>query len=772
MVKGRVQGVGFRPFIYALSKKYKLHGTVHNNLDCVIIHVEGDSDNLNNMVGDLQKSPPKLAKINEIIIKEIPNGNFQDFTIISSQGSGSSIPRISADAAICDQCVEEMKDPQNRRYRYPFINCTQCGPRYTIVQALPYDRPNTTMKEFAMCGDCQKEYEDPGDRRHHAQPICCPVCGPTITLHNRDGIAVADDYDAITETVNLIKKGNIIAIKGIGGYHLACDANQAEAIHKIRLRKKRPHRPLGIMVKSLEVAKSLCHITKSEEEILTGPEMPIVVLQKKKGRLLPENLSPGLSTLGIMLPYTPLHHLLFENDMLDCLVMTSANPSGYPILYKSDCLEHIKDISDYLLNHNRNIYLPIDDSVVQFDRENMLYLRQGRGMVPDPIKTYFKVDEIIALGGNQKNTFAVGKQQHIVLSPHIGDLDNEEMIQSFQEQLQHFKAWLGVKGKYLAVDKHPLYATSYIGKESEGKLIAIQHHHAHHVSCMEDNGLKKPCLGIILDGTGYGEDGRIWGFEFLYGDAASFERLAHLQYTPLPGGEIAVKEPWRNAVGMLTFYWGQEGVELSRNLFPEKSSEISILSNLINNNLHTPMAGTCGRLFDSISAILGICTISTYEGEAAIKLSDYMLREPMDSSATTYPYHIKKNISDQLQVDFSPMIYQIVQERLNRQPLPTIIQKFHRTIVSCCVDTILRLMKMRPDLNKDVVLSGGSFQNVYLARNIQCSLQKEGFNVYIQRNVPCHDGGLSLGQIIIASQAIAQNKKGGDDFCASEYLQG
>lgn len=752
MVTGRIQGVGFRPFVYSLSKKYGLAGTVQNNIGCVMIVVEGTGKKLAEMVKELQMSPPPLSKIDQITINQIPLYGYQEFSIISSQISSDSIPWMSPDAAICKHCLEELMDPNNRRFHYPFINCTQCGPRYTIIESLPYDRPYTTMKKFEMCQQCREEYEDSTNRRHHAQPICCPGCGPIISLHNHQGESIAEQQLAVIQTVELIKQGKIIAIKGLGGYHLACDAHQASVINRIRMAKKRPQRPLAIMVKSLDVAKKLCYISTKEEEMLTSSEMPIVVLTRKKDCLLPENLSPGLSTVGMMLPYTPLHHLLFENSGLECMVMTSANSSGLPIQYKNDSVQALQGICDYFLTHNREINYPVDDSVVQHTGDHMLYLRRARGFVPDPLKTNAKVDGIIALGGNQKNTFAVGKQQFIVMSPHIGDLENEEMIHSFEEQLHHFKDWLTVEEKYIAVDKHPLYASNTLSKGLKGIVIPIQHHHAHQVSCMEDNGLEEPCLGIILDGTGYGDDGHIWGFEFLYGNGHSFERLAHLQYTPLPGGEKAVEEPWRNVVGMLLHFWPKEGKELSIKLFPEKSKEINMMESMVINQINTPMAGTCGRVFDAISAILGVCVMSTYEGEAAIKLSDVMNGLQMESDET-YSFYLQTNSKNLLQLDLSPMIYQIIQDRFNKKPITRIIQTFHRTIVSCCVQTVQKLVEQRPELNKKVVLSGGSFQNVYLVSELQNRLSKEGFTVYTHKNVPCHDGGLSLGQIIIASHA-------------------
>jgi hydrogenase maturation protein HypF len=751
-VTGRVQGVGFRPFVYSLANKFQLTGTVQNNLDHVILIVEGREDQLARAVEELKVSPPPLSKISKITINEIPPVHFEEFTIIPSKKIDSySLPWVSADAAICEECLQEMNNPSNRRYKYPFINCTQCGPRYTIIQALPYDRPNTTMSEFSMCDQCYEEYENPLNRRHHAQPICCTSCGPVISLYHRNGELSAQEEQALFEAGELISGGHIVGIKGIGGYHLACDALQERTIEEVRARKNRPRRPLAIMARDLDVVKKHCYLSKEEEEMLTSPIMPIVVLQKRTECTLPEVLSPGLSTIGIMLPYTPLHHRLFETSGLECMVMTSANFSGLPIPYSEESIDD--RLYDYLLTHNRDIHLPIDDSVVQFSGENMLYHRRARGFVPDPLQSQSEVDGIIAFGGNQKNTFAFGKQKEIVISAHIGDLDNEEMVHFFKKQLHHYQTWLDTEVKHIAADKHPLYASAALAKEYECNAIPIQHHHAHLVSCMEDNEVIEPCFGIILDGTGYGDDGNIWGFEFLYGDAHFFERLGHLEYTPLPGGEKAVKETWRNAVGMLHHYWQEDGIEMAMKLFPDKVNEINIIKRMLVNQLHSPMAGTCGRVFDAVSAILGICLSSSYEGEAAIMLSDVMIAET-EHTDETYPFHIKTNQENQLQLDLSPMIYHIIQDKFNNVSTTKIIQIFHRTIVSCCVEMIETLVKLHPHMNRTVMLSGGSFQNIYLQKEIKAKLEDQGFVVKTHRNVPCHDGGLSLGQIVIASHFI------------------
>jgi hydrogenase maturation protein HypF len=751
-VTGRVQGVGFRPFVYSLAKKLQLTGTVQNNLDHVMLILEGNEDELVRAIKELKESPPPLAKIDHITITKIPPVYFEEFTIIPSKKIDSySLPWISADAAICEDCLQEMNDPINRRFKYPFINCTQCGPRYTIIQALPYDRPNTTMSEFMMCEHCQEEYDNPLNRRHHAQPICCSACGPDIRLFHQSGEMAAQEEEALLVTGSFLRSGHIVGIKGIGGYHLACDAHQERAIVEIRKRKNRPHQPLAIMARDMEVVKKHCYLSKEEEEMLTSPIMPIVVLRKREQCTLPEELSSGLSTIGIMLPYTPLHHRLFETSGLECMVMTSANISGLPIPYREESIEGC--LYDFLLTYNRDIHLPIDDSVVQFDGDHMLYHRRARGFVPDPFQTESAVDGIVALGGNQKSTFALGKQNDIVVSAYIGDLDNEEMIHFYKDQLFHYKKWQGVEMKHLAVDQHPLYASAELAKEYDCHVIRIQHHHAHLVSCMEDNGIEEPCFGIILDGTGFGDDGNIWGFEFLYGNAQSFNRLGHLEYTPLPGGEKAVKETWRNAVGMLHHYWQEDGIEMAMKLYPDKANEINILKRMIVNQTHTPMAGTCGRVFDAVSAILGICLTSTYEGEAAIRLSDYMINQT-EHSDEVYPFHIKPKQENQLQLDLSQMLSQIIQDKFNNVSTAKIIHTFHSTIVSCCVEMIARLAEGNPHLNRTVMLSGGSFQNLFLMKEIKVKLEEKGFAVKTHKNVPCHDGGLSLGQIIIASQAI------------------
>ncbi|WP_051314611.1 carbamoyltransferase HypF [Alteribacter aurantiacus] len=761
VVKGRVQGVGFRPFIYGLASRLNIKGTVQNNVDGVIIIGEGEWNNLLQFNGQIKESAPRLSRIEYVAVDDITYKGYEEFSIIPSVATGKEVSLISPDAAVCEDCINEMNNPLDRRYKFPFINCTQCGPRYSIIHKLPYDRPYTTMASFHMCTVCREEYTDPTNRRHHAQPICCAQCGPRLELRMSNG-QVCEGEEAINKAILLLKSNKIVAVKGIGGYHLACNARAEEPINQLRKVKHRPKRPFAVMADCLETVMEMCEMTDVEEAVLNSSEMPITLLKKKPSYPLSDCIAPRLSTLGVMLPYTPLHHLLFREG-LNGLVMTSANVSGSPILYKDDdcSFNQLRALSDAILTHDRPIYRPIDDSVVQCERDQITLLRRARGYAPDPLKTYAPVDSILALGGNQKNAFALGVGSHIFVSPHIGDLDHEEMVGAFREHLAHYKKWLGFKEKYVVIDKHPLYETNRLARELGSNVLKVQHHHAHHVSCMEEHGLKKPTLGIILDGTGYGNDGHVWGFELLYGDKGSFERLGHLRYTPLPGGEKAVKEPWRNAVGMLINSFSQEGRELACALFPDRKREIDLIENMVKKGVNTPLGGTCGRLFDAVSAMLGVCSVSTYEGEAAIKLAEF--GQDQAKKGEHYPFQIH-DLNGTIQLDFSSGLYEIASDRLSMKPTRTIAQAFHRTVVEMSVQMVMSAVKKRPDLNRNVVLSGGSFQNFFLRDELKKELSERGFEVFTHRLIPCHDGGLSVGQLIIASEWISRQsaKKGSE----------
>lgn len=748
-VKGRVQGVGFRPFIFQIAAEFGIKGTVQNNMDGVKIFANGSAEELQSFVTALRLKSPRLARIDQVLVDELTPTSFQTFEIIPSERTGKSSLVIPVDSAVCHECVAEMNDPNNFRYRYPFINCTQCGPRYTIIDALPYDRPYTVMKEFKMCAECEAEYENPLDRRHHAQPIACSSCGPFVQLKAITGEIIAEREEAMMATSKLIKEGKIIAIKGLGGYHLVCDAFNEKAVHLLRLRKNRPKRPLAVMAASIEIIKKVCDVTEQEMSIMQSPEAPIVILKKNRMSGLAENLAPAMNTLGVMLPYTPLHHLLLDGEDLSVVVMTSANPSGLPILYKDEeAFIYLDGIADYVLSNNRKILHPLDDSVVQVVGGKMSFLRRSRGYVPDPIVTNKLVHRVVALGPQQKNTFAIGRNDQIFIGPHIGEMGHLEVAEHFESEFTHLMKWMGIEADTIAVDMHPYYVTTWLGEQMDGNVIQVQHHHAHLVSCMEDNQISEPTFGLILDGTGYGEDGHIWGFELLYGDASSYERLGHLHYTHLPGNEKAIAEPWRNATGMLIDYFGEKGKMFAKSLFEDKHYEIEILANMVRKEMNSPLAGTCGRLFDAVSAILGICKVATYDGEAAIKLSELMDDEQV---VTSYSYKFIQSEEGLTTIDFEPALLEIVNDRLSGVDRKEIVRRFHETIVALSVEIILLVSTQKPSLNKTVALSGGSFHNPYLAHEIARRLSEKQFRVFTHERVPCNDGGVSLGQLIIAA---------------------
>lgn len=750
-VKGRVQGVGFRPFIFQIAKEFSIKGTVQNNMDGVRIRAEGDERNLNTFIAAIKKQAPRLARIDGVTTEEEELADFQEFTIIPSERIGKSSLVIPVDSAVCDECLAEMRDPDNFRASYPFINCTQCGPRYTIIDELPYDRPFTVMKEFTMCEKCEEEYSDPLNRRHHAQPIACETCGPGVELFEISGRAIAVGDEAFQKTADLLRNGKIVAVKGLGGYHLACDAYNEEAVRALRHRKKRLNRPLAVMAANMETVNQICEVWEREAIALQSPEAPIVVMKQKLTGGLADSVAPGMGTIGVMLPYTPVHHLLFDRGASPVLVMTSANPSGLPMLHKDEeAFSYLDGIADYVLANNREILHPIDDSVVRVLGDEITFLRRARGYVPDPFETNQPVHDVVALGPQQKNTFAIGRHGQIFMGPHIGDMENIEVAQHFEMELAHLLKWLGISGKTVAVDMHPGYATTLMAKEMNARIIPVQHHHAHLVSCMEDNGLNEPVFGIILDGTGFGEDGNIWGFEILYGDGDSYRRLAHLAYTHLPGSARAVKEPWRNATAMLIDYFGEKGTELAVNLFPDRENEIAIIANMVARGINSPLAGTCGRLFDAVSAILGVCEVSTYDGEAAISLSE-MIIEDEKERYEAYPYRLIDGDGDMDRIDFSQALQQIVAERLDGTDIVTIVRRFHETVADICVYSVAKWSLHHPEFNKTVVLSGGSFHNPFLAAEISRRLKEKGFAVYTHGKVPCSDGGISLGQLIIAA---------------------
>jgi len=685
---------------------------------------------------------------------------------MKSRHSGASELMIPPDTAVCDDCLQEMRNPNSRYYRYPFVNCTQCGPRYSIIRSLPYDRMSTSMRDFEMCTYCKDDYGNVRNRRFHAEPIACKRCGPRLMLIDTSGNTIASGNDAITLTKRRLKQGAIVAVKGIGGYHLACDALSSKVVRLVRQRKRRPSRPLAVMASSLAICEMLSTLTQPERELLTSPQRPIVVTRLRSMDVLPTEITPHLQTIGLMLPYTPLHHLLLEDWDLPCIVMTSANSSGLPILYQDEeALSYLATIADYILTYDREIVNPIEDSVVQWKEGRIDFLRRGRGYVPDPALTSLNVDGIVALGGQQKNAVAFGRSNQLFLGPPSGDLGSLEMEHYARKQYMHYSQVLGVTPHTAAVDLHPGYNTLALTDPAKLHIEYVQHHHAHHVSCMIDNGLTESCYGLILDGTGYGTDGCIWGFELLYGNASSYERLGHLRYTPLPGGEASIKQPWRTAVAMVLSLLPDKGETLLRLRYPDKDYEINLIGRMIQKNVNVPLAGTCGRLFDAVSSLLGLCDVSTYEGEAAILLAEFASFGERER-ISAYPYTITAK-EELLEIDFSPMFEKLLKDILHGIPTQSIALRFHETVAKAAVNLLLRAHEGNRARNKQIVLSGGSWHNRNLSERIRHKLEKAGYTVLFHRLVPCDDGGIAQGQLAIAAQATAyrSNQGGSDKSC-------
>ncbi|WP_042355366.1 carbamoyltransferase HypF [Bacillus rubiinfantis] len=746
-IRGRVQGVGFRPFVYQLACQLQLSGTVQNNMDGVKIFLEGEEDLIQMFLTEVKEKAPRLAKIKEILVESTAVQHVQKFSIIPSERSGTSQLVIPIDSAVCEDCLEEMNDPNDFRYQYPFINCTQCGPRYTIIDELPYDRPYTSMKSFPMCDDCQQEYEDPTNRRHHAQPIACPTCGPKVQLLDGAG-TIINSANPIQETINLLKAGKIVAIKGIGGYHLCCDAMNEAAVTALRKKKNRPVRPLAVMAASLTATSSFAIVSDKEAELLTSPEAPIVILKKHHNEQLAASVAPNMSTIGVMLPYAPLHHLLLTDSELSVLVMTSANPSGLPLVYQdNDAMNYLVGIADFYLSHNREILHPVDDSVVQVNAGKLDFLRRSRGYVPDPFPTNQDVTGIVAFGGQQKTTFTIGRNKQIFIGPHIGDLENIETINHYHKELTHLLRWIDTPKTSAVIDAHPGYqAQNLLTDYDFAEVIKVQHHHAHMAGCIAEHQIDGKTFGIILDGTGYGLDGHIWGFEILYGDAADFKRIAHLHYTPLPGSEKSIREPWRNAAAMLISYHGDEGADMASLVFPDKAQEIQVLTSMIEKRINTVYAGTCGRLFDAVSAICGVTKVANYDGQAAIELA-----ELTDETQIYEPYSFDLLDNELITIDFSTMLKEIVSDVLARVSVTMISSRFHETVVQAIMSAMGMGLNKNSNLEKTVVLSGGSLHNRYLRKRLTEELKEKGFVVFAPESIPCNDGGLSYGQLAVAA---------------------
>jgi len=732
-----VQGVGFRPWVYQLAQRHRLSGYVFNSTLGVTIEVEGQDEDLDRFESALRSEAPPLAEPGQIRVEHLEPSGYREFTIRDSEDAAGEFVLVPPDIATCADCLADLRDPANRRYRYPFTNCTNCGPRYTIIQEIPYDRPHTTMAGFRQCPDCEREYHDPSDRRFHAQPNACPACGPWVELWDAERM-LAQRAGAIEGTRRLLKEGAILAIKGLGGFHLACDAANDAAVGRLRQRKLRSGKPFALMAASLEKIAEFCQLAQEERAALSGTRRPIVLLERRPASRISGAVAPGVPTLGVMLPYTPLHHLLFEGGEFDALVMTSANLSEEPIAYRNEeVAARLHPLADFFLLHNRAIQTRVDDSVVRIFEGRERLLRRSRGYAPRPIELGFAAREVLACGGELKNTFCLTKAHYAILSQHTGDLENLETLEFFEETLAHMKRFFRVEPRAVAHDLHPQYMTTRLALAMRGiEKIGVQHHHAHIAACMAENGLREKVLGVALDGTGYGTDGLIWGGEFLICDFAGFERRFHFRYVPLAGGDTAIRQPWRSALS----YLKDAGLDGAPALEAVPGGARRVVEAMLAGRVNTVDTSSCGRLFDAVSAILGVRLETTYEGEAAIELE--ALAAP--GIADSYPYSV-----DDGAIDFRETIRAIARDESSREVRSA---RFHNTVSAAVAETCRRI-RARDGLNQ-VCLSGGTFQNVYLLSRTVQLLREEGFEVYTHAAVPPNDGGLSLGQAAIASRLL------------------
>ncbi|WKZ15047.1 MAG: carbamoyltransferase HypF [Candidatus Jettenia caeni] len=796
-ITGIVQGVGFRPFIYNLAHKYNLKGFCLNDSHGLLIEVQGEM--IDTFIQEIKACPPPLSRIEEFTVHTVHSKKiYKDFIIRKSLSCEGGFTLISPDIATCQDCLRELFDPNDRRYCYPFINCTNCGPRYSIIEDVPYDRFRTTMAPFRMCTVCEREYHDTTNRRFHAQPNACSKCGPKVWLERgRQKIEGRDtdnyksqnhtseiltNFDAIQKSIALLKSGAILAIKGLGGFHLVCDAVNHDAVKRLRERKRRSNKPFALMAPNSKVIKSFCSVSEKEGEILEGRIRPIVILKKDLSSTISEEVAPYSKNLGVMLPYTPLHHLLFGSEEIKfiALVMTSGNQSEEPIVISNDdALERLSSIADFFLLHDRGISMRIDDSVVrekkpgeianvsieiphgksetQKLKSQTLVIRRARGFVPEPIDPGEELEEILAFGAGLKSTFCLTKGKKAILSQHIGDLQNYDTLEFFKESLKNLKNSFRISPQILAHDLHPDYLSTRFALEyatqiniPHTRIIPVQHHHAHIVSCMAEHHLNQEVIGVAFDGTGYGLDGNIWGGEFLIVNKGNFIRKAHFEYIPMPGSDKAIKEPWRMATAYLYHIFGDRMFETIPSFFKRFSTrDIDIIATMIKKRLHCPLTSSVGRLFDALSSLLRIRDRITFEGEAAIELE--MMADCCDEKELrSYPFQII--CGKPRSIDLKPLIKSCIEDLNSGIEASLISFNFHYTLAKIVVK-ISNILREEHGI-RDVVLSGGVFQNKLLSDLTEGCLRKEGFIVWSHEQIPANDGGISLGQAIVAWEKL------------------
>jgi hydrogenase maturation protein HypF len=728
-VEGTVQGVGFRPFVHGLATGLGLAGLVGNDSRGVFIEVEGDLHAVERFLTGLREPPP-LALIERISTRPLSPDGLSGFAIVGSDTSGRRSVLVSADSATCADCLRELRDPADRRYGYPFVNCTNCGPRFTIVTDVPYDRPNTTMAGFAMCAACAAEYRDPADRRFHAQPVCCPACGPHVTLRDAGGRALPGE--PIEAARALLRQGGILALKGLGGYHLAATAGDESAVAALRSRKHREDKPFAVMAADVRSARRLGEVGPAEEALLRSVRRPIVLLRRLAGVPLAGSVAPGNRSIGVMLPYTPLHHLLAGEP----LVLTSGNVSDEPIAYRDeDAFAALREIADAFLTHDRPIHVRTDDSVTRVFRGRELPVRRSRGYVPGPVPLPAGGPPLLACGAELKNTFCLAKDGRAFVSHHIGDLENYETLRAYREGIEHFGRLFDITPSLIAHDLHPEYLSTKYALEQDLPLVGVQHHHAHIASCMADNEWTEPVIGVAFDGTGYGTDGTLWGGEFLVADLTGFERAGHLLPVPLPGGTMAIREPWRMAAA--------HGVPADLDVARRNAASWDTVVAMGRRGVGSPLTSSVGRLFDAVAAVLGVRDRVNYEGQAAIEL------EQRADSRERGTYPILLGDGSPFTIRGADLVAAVVADLRAGAGVPAIAARFHNAVAGLVVAGAVRLRETTGLTT--VALSGGVFQNLLLLERAVGGLEAAGFAVLVHHRVPPNDGGISLGQAAVAA---------------------
>jgi hydrogenase maturation protein HypF len=771
VLRGAVQGVGFRPFVYRLATEMILPGWVSNSAQGVFVEVEGEKDIVNQFLFRLQKEIPPRASIQSLEFSFLESTGYSSFEIRKSDSTGMKTALVLSDIATCPDCLNDVFDKSNRRYLYPFTNCTNCGPRFSIIEALPYDRPNTSMKKFEMCPDCTAEYKNPLDRRFHAQPNACPVCGPRLVLWDETGKLLGENHDALLQAVQVIRSGKIAAVKGLGGFHLLADTRNADAVNRLRERKHREEKPLAIMFPSLEAVILECEVNEFEARLLLSPESPIVLLKRiQKSEFRSQNettieqsnvylssfisasVAPNNPYLGVMLPYTPLHHILLKELGIP-VIATSGNLSDEPIcIEEHEALHRLHGIADVFLVHDRPIVRHMDDSIVRVMMDRELVLRRARGYAPLPISVRAHQNvSLLAVGAHLKNTIALTSGKNVFISQHIGDLETQESLDTFHRVIADFQTLYETKPAQIVCDLHPDYLSSKFARSTGIPLIEVQHHYAHIASCMAENQLEGELLGVSWDGTGYGLDKNIWGGEFLLTTETSFERIATFRSFRLPGGEKAIKEPRRIALGMLYEIYGNNVFDRS-DLFPLQTFtqvELDVLKQMFMKNINVPCTTSAGRIFDAVASLVGLRQSVNYEGQAAMELE--FLTAGIDTIAR-YSFSIGDRNYEMgneeqnflLTIDWSSIIQEILEDIRSNAQIGIISAKFHNTLAEIIVAIALRMKQDR------VVLSGGCFQNKYLTEHTVNRLREEGFRPYWHQRVPPNDGGIALGQVYAA----------------------